>query len=101
VHGSSLVVDSPGSSTGVLEGECVRLLDTSGQSMGVCGCRVAECALGNLVADAARWIGSADVGFINSGALRKPLPAGAVAMQDVMQAVSKPWLKPGTSGVWF
>ena len=62
-------------------GECVKLpLANSG-----CGCYVAECALGNLVADSMRWMTNAEIGLINGGAIRAPLPAGAVEGRNLVE----------------
>lgn len=51
------------------------------------GCRVGECALGNLVAEAmlqaARPAG-AEIAITNAGGLRAPLRAGAVTLGDVL-----------------
>jgi 5'-nucleotidase len=38
----------------------------------------AEYALGNLIADAERWAGKADIAVINNGGIRAALPAGVV-----------------------
>eukprot|EP00746_Dinoflagellata_sp_MGD_P065188 gnl/MRDRNA2_/MRDRNA2_27168_c0_seq1.p1 gnl/MRDRNA2_/MRDRNA2_27168_c0~~gnl/MRDRNA2_/MRDRNA2_27168_c0_seq1.p1 ORF type:complete len:1601 (-),score=340.16 gnl/MRDRNA2_/MRDRNA2_27168_c0_seq1:335-4735(-) len=53
----------------------------------VCGCRVAECETGRLVADAMQWYTGADVALINGGAFRSSLPAGAVTFGDILIAL--------------
>jgi 2',3'-cyclic-nucleotide 2'-phosphodiesterase (5'-nucleotidase family) len=48
------------------------------------GCRLGECPLGNLIADAIRWYAKTDVVFINAGAIRDSLPAGRVTQANVL-----------------
>ena len=49
-------------------GPCTTFVDGST----LCGCRVAECALGSLYADAFRHLGNADIGVINGGSFVRP-----------------------------
>ena len=61
------------------------LLD--GSTSRVCGCRVSECALGSLIADAMRWLTNSDVAFINGGAIRADLPAGLQTRSSLVAAL--------------
>jgi 2',3'-cyclic-nucleotide 2'-phosphodiesterase (5'-nucleotidase family) len=47
------------------------------------GLRQGETPLGDFVADVLREAGDADVGFMNSGGIRAPIPAGQVTVGDV------------------
>jgi len=48
-------------------------------------CRLKECALGNLVAEAAlAWVPSAEIAMVNGGGLRASLPAGTITYGDVL-----------------
>lgn len=46
--------------------------------------RGGECELGNLVADALRWVSGADVAFTNGGGIRATIPAGSVTMKSIL-----------------
>ena len=48
------------------------------------GCRAAQCALGEAVAEAMRVAMRAEIGWQNAGGLRAPLPEGAVTWGDVL-----------------
>lgn len=48
-------------------------------------CRVRECALGNLVADALRWQTGTDFALMNGGGLRGGLEAGTLLRGDVLE----------------
>ena len=50
-----------------------------------CGCRVTQCAVGSLVADAVQFITKADVTMINAGAIRHSLPAGDITHGAVLK----------------
>lgn len=51
----------------------------------ITACRVAECALGNLITDAMLdAVPGADVALMNAGGIRANLPAGAVTLGDVL-----------------
>lgn len=63
-------------------GDCVHLPAGS-----ACGCYVAECGVGNLVADGVRWAASTDVAIINGGAIRASFAEGAVERGHVLQAL--------------
>ena len=52
-----------------------------------CGCYVAECGVGNLVADGVRWAASTDVAIINGGAIRASFAEGPVERGHVLQAL--------------
>lgn len=45
-----------------------------------------ESDLGNLFADILRWKTNADIGFMPSGAIRKDMPGGEVALVDLLDA---------------
>ena len=45
----------------------------------------AESQLGDLIADALREAGKADIGFINSGSIRTDLPAGPLVYSDIFE----------------
>jgi 2',3'-cyclic-nucleotide 2'-phosphodiesterase (5'-nucleotidase family) len=49
--------------------------------------RVRETAIGNLLADAVRWAGEADLAVVNGGGIRGSLPAGTVTLGDIYQMV--------------
>jgi len=51
------------------------------------GLRDGETPLGDFVADAIRAATDADIGFINAGAIRAALPAGAVTVGDLYEAL--------------
>ena len=51
------------------------------------GLRDGETPLGNFVADVAREAGHADVGIVNSGGIRAPLPRGKVTAGDIYTVV--------------
>lgn len=51
------------------------------------GLRDGETPLGNFVADVIRWAGNADVGFVNSGGIRAPMPEGDVTEADIHSIV--------------
>lgn len=63
-------------------GDCVHLQEGS-----ACGCYVAECGVGNLVADGLRWAASTDVAIINAGSIRANLAEGPVERGHVLQAL--------------
>ena len=71
------------------DGNCVSLSDGLGVQRSVCGCRVAECGLGNLAADAMRWVVGADVALINGGSIRATLHEGAVTQTHLVQVPSR------------
>lgn len=52
-----------------------------------CGCSVAECEAGNLVADAIAWFTGADVAFVAAGALGKSLSPDQVRKSHVLDLV--------------
>ena len=52
-----------------------------------CGCYVAECAAGNLVADAVRVHSGSDVALINGGSFRQHIPGGAVERRALLQTL--------------
>ena len=52
-----------------------------------CGCYVAECAAGNLVADAVRSYSGSDVALINGGSFRQHIPGGAVERRALLQSL--------------
>ena len=64
----------------VAPGECVTLHGSS-----VCGLRVAEDPLGNLVADAMRWSAQTECALVNGGMIRAALPAGAVSQKELVE----------------
>lgn len=47
-------------------------------------CRVEECLMGNLVADAMRLDAGADIAFINSGGVRASIDAGEITLGEVL-----------------
>ncbi|HEX5030637.1 MAG TPA: bifunctional UDP-sugar hydrolase/5'-nucleotidase [Candidatus Eisenbacteria bacterium] len=51
------------------------------------GLRDGETPLGNFVADVTRDVGNADVGIVNSGGIRAPLPRGRVTAGDIYSVV--------------
>lgn len=63
-------------------GDCVHLPAGS-----ACGCYVAECGVGNLVADGVRWAASTDVAIINGGAIRASFAEGPVERGHVLQVL--------------
>ena len=65
-----------------VEGDCVHLPNGS-----ACGCYVAECGVGNLVADGVRWAASTDVAIINGGSIRANFAEGPVERGHVLQAL--------------
>ncbi|MCK6576782.1 MAG: 5'-nucleotidase C-terminal domain-containing protein [Anaerolineae bacterium] len=54
-------------------------------SYSVDGCRVYECELGNLVADALRWRTGADIALMNGGGMRGGLAEGVLERGDVLE----------------
>lgn len=57
-------------------------------------CRLGECLMGNLVADAMLWkvneidpVGDYQIAFQNGGGLRAPIPAGPVTMGQVLETL--------------
>lgn len=50
----------------------------------ICGCRVAECGAGKLVADAIQWHTGADFALVNSGAIGATFPAGNITRGNVL-----------------
>lgn len=52
-------------------------------SNGIRMVRNRETAIGNLVADAYRFVGNTDIGFINGGGIRADLPSGDITFKDV------------------
>ncbi|MBL8134848.1 MAG: 5'-nucleotidase C-terminal domain-containing protein [Anaerolineae bacterium] len=48
-------------------------------------CRIYECALGNLVADALRWRTGADIALMNGGGMRGGLAEGVLERGDVLE----------------
>ena len=67
--------------------ECARApaVKLPGSGHPVCGCRVSQCEVGGLAADAIRHIAQADVGLLNGGSIRAGLPAGAISRKNVLQ----------------
>ena len=63
-------------------GNCVDLPEGS-----ACGCYVAECGVGNLVADGVRWAASTDVAIINGGSIRSSFLQGPVERGNVLQVL--------------
>jgi 5'-nucleotidase len=62
-----------------------RPLGTASGAFPDASCREGECALGNLVAEAAlAWIPSAEIAIVNGGGLRASLPAGTLTYGDVL-----------------
>ena len=66
--------------------------DTTGSCVSLpagdaCGCYVAECAAGNLVADAVRAHVGSDVALINGGSFRGDIPGGAVERRALLQTL--------------
>jgi 5'-nucleotidase len=66
------------------------LINVGGQQI----CRLGECLLGNLVADAMLWkareaepTGGYQIAFQNGGGLRAPIPAGPVSLGQVMETL--------------
>ena len=49
--------------------------------------RSEEMLLGNLIADAVRWVGGADIAFTNGGGIRDLLPAGNVTKGDIISVL--------------
>mgnify|MGYP000067465183 CR=1 FL=1 len=48
-------------------------------------CRVEECNLGNLIADAYRWEARTDFAIMNSGGIRRDLPAAELSIGDLIE----------------
>lgn len=48
-------------------------------------CRVEECNLGNLIADAQRWETGTDLAIMNSGGIRRGLPAAELTIGDLIE----------------
>ena len=48
-------------------------------------CRVEECNLGNLIADAMRWETGTDVAIMNAGGIRRDLPAADLTIGDLIE----------------
>lgn len=48
-------------------------------------CRVQECNLGNLIADAMLWETGADIAIMNSGGIRRDLPAADLTIGDLLE----------------
>lgn len=78
---------------GMYAGNCTRFESINRASMSVvlrgsaCGCRVAECRFGRVLADAMAWSQGADVGLVNSRVLKASLAAGNVTWQNVHSAL--------------
>ena len=49
--------------------------------------RLTETNLGNLIADAFRWAGNADIAFIGAGCIRSDIPKGDVTFDGLLAAV--------------
>lgn len=47
-------------------------------------CRVEECTLGNMIADAMRWETAAEIAIMNSGGVRASIPAGDITLGTVL-----------------
>ena len=87
------------SGTALTPGNCTTLLGAGagnavagdsggGEIRSACGCRVAECGFGVLVAEALRFGAEADVAFVNAGSIRGGLVAGrAVKLGNILEAV--------------
>lgn len=56
------------------------------QALGLEGCRIGACALGDFVADAMRRSLNTEIGWMNGGGLRAGLPAGDVTRGDTLAA---------------
>ena len=48
-------------------------------------CRVEECNLGNVIADAMRWETGTDIAIMNAGGIRRDLPMGELALGDLLE----------------
>jgi len=48
-------------------------------------CRVEECNLGNLIADAMRWEAGTDIAIMNAGGIRRDLPAAELTIGDLIE----------------
>ncbi len=48
-------------------------------------CRVEECNLGNLIADAMRWEAGTDLAIMNAGGIRRDLPAAELTIGDLIE----------------
>ncbi len=71
-----------------LDGVRRRVVGHAAAPIGVEGCRVGECALGDFVADA--MLGSthgAQVAVMNAGGIRTGLPGGTITLGDVLTAL--------------
>eukprot|EP00966_Prymnesium_polylepis_P231335 5353221-Prymnesium_polylepis.1 len=55
-----------------------------------CGCRVAECPQGSMVADALRWSAGTDLALVNSGSLAANLSATNVTLADLNALTPEP-----------
>ena len=49
-------------------------------------CRYQECTVGNLVADAIKYIGNAEISIVNGGAIRNSLKKGNLTRAQIMEA---------------
>lgn len=70
-----------------LAGLMGRPVYTSRAAVPATGLRDGETPLGNFVADVARDAGHADVGIVNSGGIRAPIPQGPVTAGDLYTVV--------------
>lgn len=64
-----------------------RAVFETAQAIPASGLRDGETPLGNFVADVARDVGQAEVGIVNSGGIRAPLPQGRVTAGDIYSVV--------------
>ena len=65
-------ISSTISGTWLEEGECTSAPESSKLS-GACGCAIASCPAGNLVADALQWYGKADLAFVAARSSQRSL----------------------------
>ncbi len=71
-----------------LDGVRGRVVGSATAPIGIGGCRVGECALGDLVAGAMlRATLGAQVAVMNAGGIRTGLPGGAITLGDVLTAL--------------
>ena len=68
-------------------GTCQGLRSGAEGVLARCGCRVAQCGIGDLITDALRWKARADVALINGGAIRNGLLKGKVSRQHLIESL--------------
>ena len=49
-------------------------------------CRYQECSVGNLLTDAMKWVGNAEISIINGGGIRSSLNKGSLTRSQIMAA---------------